>query len=113
MVSAKTGECCEDIFPSIINKLSPPKIGNKNSHFRARILDSWYDTYQGVICLIQIIDGTLRKGDRIKDYSTKNEYEINDLGLCLPIRKSVNVLSAGNVFIIFYFLLLFYRLVIL
>lgn len=107
MVSAKTGECCEEIFPLIINKLSPPKEGNKDNHFRARILDSWYDTYQGVICLIQLIDGTLHKGDRIKDYSTKSEYEVNDLGLCLPIRKSVNVLSAGNVYILYYSIIIY------
>lgn len=96
MVSAKTGECCEDIFPEIIKLLPPPK-GNRKNNFRARIIDSWYDEYQGVICLIQVVDGELHKGDIIKSYTNGKEFEIHDLGLCLPIRKPVKVLAAGHV----------------
>ena len=79
MVSAKTGAGVDQILPTIINRIPPPE-GDPQKPLRALVFDSWFDSYRGVIVLIRIMDGLLKKGDRIKFLSNNAEYEINELG---------------------------------
>ncbi|KAJ3275361.1 Translation factor guf1 mitochondrial [Terramyces sp. JEL0728] len=95
-ISAKTGLGVEALFPDIIENIPAP-IGDANAPFRALLFDTWYDKYAGVICLIAIKDGKLKKGDKIVSGYTKLSYEISDLGIMYPQRVSCEQLSAGQV----------------
>ena len=96
LVSAKTGEGVEEILPSIIKKIPPPE-GDPSKPLRALLFDSWFDSYRGVIILVRIIDGVLKKGNKIKFLSNNAEYEINELGVQTPKAKPMDQLSAGEV----------------
>ncbi len=96
MVSAKTGAGVDQILPTIINRIPPPE-GDPQKPLRALVFDSWFDSYRGVIVLIRIMDGLLKKGDRIKFLSNNAEYEINELGVHTPKTKPLSQLSAGEV----------------
>ncbi|KAJ3319978.1 Translation factor guf1 mitochondrial [Boothiomyces sp. JEL0866] len=95
-ISAKTGLGVDALFPDIIENIPAP-IGDTKAPFRALLFDTWYDKYAGVICLIAIKDGVLKKGDRIVSGYTKLNYEISDLGIMYPQRASCEQLSAGQV----------------
>jgi GTP-binding protein LepA len=96
LVSAKTGQGIEKILPTIIERIPPPQ-GNPSGPLKALIFDSWFDTYRGVIILVRIIDGTLKKGDRIKFLSNNAEYEITELGVHTPKPRPLQQLSTGEV----------------
>ena len=96
MVSAKTGEGVEQILPSIIKRIPPPE-GDLSKPLRALLFDSWFDSYRGVIILVRIMDGVLKKGDRIKFLSNSAVYEVNELGIHTPKVKPMDKLSAGEV----------------
>jgi elongation factor 4 len=95
-ISAKTGLGVDQILPSIIDRIPPPK-GSPEKPFRALLFDSWFDEYRGVICLIEIIDGKIKKGDKIVATSTEQSYEILDIGLMYPEPTSTDVLHTGQV----------------
>jgi elongation factor 4 len=95
-VSAKTGLGVYGLFQQIIDKIPPPQ-GSSQRPFRSLLFDTWYDRYAGVICLIAVKDGILKKGDRIVSGYTKQTYEVNDLGIMYPTRTSCEQLSAGQV----------------
>jgi elongation factor 4 len=95
-VSAKTGLGVEGLFQQIIQKIPAPQ-GSSQKPFRSLLFDTWYDRYAGVICLIAVKDGILKKGDRIVSGYTKQTYEVNDLGIMYPTRTSCEQLSAGQV----------------
>ncbi|MCK4761901.1 MAG: translation elongation factor 4, partial [Candidatus Aminicenantes bacterium] len=95
-VSAKTGQGVEEILPAILERIPPPE-GDVQAPLRALIFDSWFDSYRGVIILVRIIDGVLKKGDRIKFLSNNAEYEITELGVHTPKPKTLKNLSAGEV----------------
>ena len=95
-ISAKTGLGVQDIFGDIIEKIPAPS-GDTKAPFRALLFDTWYDRFAGVICLLAVKDGMVKKGDRIVSTYTKLSYEINDLGLMFPNMKSTESLCAGQV----------------
>lgn len=96
LVSAKTGLGIETIIPRIIEKIPPPE-GDPNLPLRALIFDSWFDSYRGVVILVRIIDGKLKKKDKIKFLSNQAEYEIDELGVHTPKVQPLDQLSAGEV----------------
>jgi GTP-binding protein LepA len=94
--SAKTGLGIEDVLEAVIAKVPPPK-GDRKAPLKALIFDSWYDSYRGVIVLFRIIDGTLKKGTKIKFFNTGREYLIETIGVNRPRPTLINELGAGEV----------------
>ena len=95
-VSAKTGNGVEQVINNLISLLPPPNGSNKNP-LSALLVDSWYDTYLGVMVLVRVVDGTLKKGERIKLLLSDNEYQIDKVGVFRPKPEEVNELQAGEV----------------
>ncbi len=95
-ISAKNNINIDKILDAIIDKIPPPN-GNKNKPLRALVIDSWYDNYRGVIFIIRIFDGELRKNDKIMMFSTKKTYEVEEIGIFTPKAKSVDILNNGSV----------------
>ncbi|WFS62063.1 translation elongation factor 4 [Pseudodesulfovibrio thermohalotolerans] len=96
MVSAKTGKNVEEVLDAVINLLPPPK-GDPQAPLKALIFDSWYDSYQGVVVLFRIIDGTLKKGKRIKIHSSGKVFEVTRLGAFMPEAKDLKEMGPGEV----------------
>ncbi len=96
LVSAKEGTGIEELLDAIVERIPPPK-GNLDDPLKALVFDSWYDNYLGVVFLVRVFDGTLRKGDRIMLMSTGKGYEVLKLGAFTPKPKEVESLSAGEV----------------
>jgi GTP-binding protein LepA len=96
LASAKTGEGVEDIIEEIIKDIPPPK-GDPNAPLKALIFDSWYDSYRGVIVLFRIIEGTIKKGTKIKFFNTGREYMVETLGVNRPRPTPIDSLSVGEV----------------
>ena len=96
LTSAKTGIGIEDVSEQIVAKIPAPK-GDKNAPLKALIFDSWYDSYRGVIVLFRIIEGTIKKGTKIKFFNTGREYLVETLGVNRPRPTPINILSVGEV----------------
>lgn len=96
-VSAKTGLNVQYLLPKIIETIPPPLKCNRDADFRAQIVDSWYDPYLGVIMLINVVDGTVKKGTRICSYRTGEKYEVKEVGIMYPDRKPFPKLVAGQI----------------
>jgi len=94
--SAKAGIGITDILETIIRKVPAP-IGDANAPLKALIFDSWYDSYQGVITLVRVIDGSLRKGDKIRLMATGKIHDIQKVGAFSPHPLELPQLSAGEV----------------
>ncbi|MEK6734634.1 MAG: translation elongation factor 4 [Pseudomonadota bacterium] len=94
--SAKSGIGIEEILEAIVNKLPAPK-GEPEAPLKALLIDSWYDSYLGVINLVRVIDGKISKGMKIKMLSTEAVYSLDDVGIFSPKRTSIGSLSAGEV----------------
>jgi GTP-binding protein LepA len=94
--SAKTGLGIEDILEAIVKKIPAPLTENTNP-LKAMLVDSWYDTYLGVIILVRVIDGKIKKGMKIRFMSNKTTYDIENVGVFTPKKKILNELSAGEV----------------
>ncbi|MDE5682330.1 MAG: translation elongation factor 4, partial [Mailhella sp.] len=95
-VSAKTGLNIDKVLEAIVEYLPAPK-GDLNAPLKALIFDSWYDSYQGVIVLFRIMDGKIKKGDKIRLMATGKEYEVIRLGVFSPTAKDLDELGAGEV----------------
>jgi translation factor GUF1, mitochondrial len=95
-ISGKTGLGVDTILPSIIDRVPCPS-GSADKPLKALLFDSWFDEYRGVICLIEVIDGTIKKGDNIMAASTGHAYEVLDIGLMYPEPTPTNVLYTGQV----------------
>jgi len=96
LASAKEGIGINEILESIV-KLVPPPEDTVSQKLRALIFDSYYDSYRGVIVYFRVMDGTLKKGDRIRLMASKKEYEIDEIGILCPTQKPVDELHAGEV----------------
>lgn len=94
--SAKTGLGVEDILEQIVQKVPPPQ-GNEEEPLQALIFDSWFDSYQGVIALVRIVNGTLKKGDEIFFIGTEKSSEVMQVGAFTPAPVALNSLTAGEV----------------
>ena len=94
--SGKTGEGIDDILESIIKNLPPPK-GNNESPLKCLLVDSWYDSYLGVVILVRVIDGSLRKGMKIKMMANNTEHIIEKVGVFTPKPKDVEKISSGEI----------------
>ena len=94
--SGKTGEGIIEILEAIVKDLPSPK-GEQSSKLKSLLVDSWYDSYLGVVILVRILDGKIKKGMKIKLMSTNKEYEIEKVGVFTPKAKDVGELSAGEI----------------
>ena len=94
--SAKTGMGIEEILEAIVAKIPAPK-GNPAGPLRAMIVDSWFDSYVGVVMLVRVVDGRLAKGERIKMMATGTMYNADNLGVFTPANEPRDSLEAGEV----------------
>ncbi len=95
-VSAKTGEGVADVLEAIVRRLPPPA-GDGDAPTRALLVDSWYDAYLGVIVLVRVIDGHLKKGQTIRMMASGAEYEIDEVGVFTPKKTPVAALGPGEI----------------
>jgi len=100
LASAKNGIGIEDILEAVVKKVPPPK-GDPAAPLRALIFDSWFDPYRGVIILARIVDGTVRKGQKIRLWSTDSLHEVDGVGFQSPKPVPCDELSAGEVGFLF------------
>ena len=94
--SAKTGMGIDEILEAVVAKVPPPK-GNKDAPLRAMIIDSWFDSYVGVVMLVRVVDGRLGKGERFKMMATNAVYNADNLGVFTPANEPRQSLEAGQV----------------
>ena len=95
-VSAKSGMGMEALLERLVRDIPPPK-GDPEAPLQALIIDSWFDNYLGVVSLVRIFDGTLKKGEKIRLKSTGRDWETGAIGIFTPKRKETGVLRAGEV----------------
>ncbi|MCG7393367.1 translation elongation factor 4 [Microvirga sp. ACRRW] len=95
-VSAKSGLNIEGVLEAIVTKLPPPK-GDPDAPLKALLVDSWYDAYLGVVVLVRIIDGTMKKGQTIKMMGTNASYSLDRVGVFNPKMTELSVLGPGEV----------------
>jgi GTP-binding protein LepA len=96
LASAKTGFGIDDIFSSIIKNIPPPA-GNRDAPLKALLIDSWFDSYRGVIILVRLFDGVIKIGTRIELMANQATYNVEEVGYLTPRQKKVDSLSAGEV----------------
>ena len=94
--SGKTGEGVEDILESIVSALPGPK-GLKKEKLKCLLVDSWYDTYLGVVILVRVIDGKITKNMKIRMMSTNQDYVVEKVGVFTPKPKDIDELNAGEI----------------
>ena len=95
-VSAKTGEGIEDIFSALIERLPQPK-SDVSELSKALLVDSWYDSYLGVVVLVRVITGELSKGQKIKMLGSNSSYTIDEVGIFTPKKIALKKLQAGEI----------------
>ena len=95
-ISAKTGVGVPDVLEAIIHRLPPPR-GDINKPLKALLVDSWYDPYLGVVVLVRIIDGEMKKGQRVKLMGTGGLYQIDRVGVSRPKKEMVASLGPGEI----------------
>ena len=95
-VSAKSGIGIDALLERLVRDIPPPK-GDPEAPLQALIIDSWFDNYLGVVSLVRLFDGTLRKGDKIRIKSTGRDWSATEVGIFTPLRKETNILRAGEV----------------
>ena len=95
-VSAKTGIGIPDVLEAIVTRLPAPS-GDRDAPLKAMLVDSWYDPYLGVVVLIRVIDGVIKKGDRIKMMATNATYGIDRLGVFRPQMDDIAELGPGEI----------------
>ena len=96
LASAKAGIGVDEVLEKIVTHIPGPK-GKQDAPLRALLFDSWYDSYRGVMCLVRIVDGEMRRGQRIKLMSTGRVYEVTEIGLFTPKPFAVDSLGVGEV----------------
>jgi GTP-binding protein LepA len=96
LASAKTGEGIEEILERVVEKVPPPK-GELDRPLRVLLLDSWYDSYRGVVCLVRVVDGVIRPRQKIRLMAAGRDYEVQNLGVFAPFPKDHPELGPGEV----------------
>ncbi|APF03490.1 TPA: translation elongation factor 4 [Legionella pneumophila] len=95
-VSAKSGLGVNDVLEALVADIPPPK-GDVHAPLQALIIDSWFDSYLGVVSLVRIVNGSIRKGDKMRVMSTGRAYEVDQVGIFTPKRTKLDALHAGEV----------------
>jgi GTP-binding protein LepA len=96
LVSAKAGIGVEDVLERVVRDLPAPQ-GDPDAPLKALLFDSWYDPYRGVVCMVRVVEGTLRDRDKILFMSSKRAYPVDELGVFTPKASPVGQLSVGEV----------------
>ncbi|MFO1100140.1 MAG: translation elongation factor 4 [Xanthobacteraceae bacterium] len=96
LISAKTGLNIEEVLEAIVTRLPPPK-GDPDAPLKALLVDSWYDSYLGVVVLVRIVDGAIRKGQRIRLMGTGAAYEVDRVGVFTPKMLDAEELGPGEI----------------
>jgi GTP-binding protein LepA len=96
LISAKTGENVPEVLEGIVTRLPPPR-GDREATLKALLVDSWYDSYLGVVVLLRIVDGVLKKGQRIRMMGTGAAYEVDRVGVFTPKMVDVGELGPGEI----------------
>lgn len=96
LTSAKTGIGVEEVLAAIVERVPPPKI-QKDKPLRALVFDSYFDPYLGIITYVRIVDGELKKGDKIRFMENKRTYEVTEIGVMKPDRQPRKTLVSGEV----------------
>ena len=96
LASAKNGIGIENILEAIVHRVPAPNY-DENAPLKALIFDSFFDDYRGVITYIKVLDGSIKKGDKIKIWSTEKELEVLEAGIFSPTMKSTDILTSGSV----------------
>jgi GTP-binding protein LepA len=94
--SAKTGIGISDILEAVVKRVPPPK-GDPTGAVRALIFDSWYDSYRGAVCMVRVVDGTLKKGQKVRFLATGRDYEITEMGVFNPHPMPLSEIGPGEV----------------
>ncbi len=95
-ISAKTGQNVPEVLEAIVTRLPAPK-GDPEAPLKALLVDSWYDSYLGVVVLVRIVDGSMRKGQRIRMMRTKASYDVDRVGVFTPKKLEVAELGPGEI----------------
>jgi len=95
-ISAKTGLGVPDVLEAIVKRLPAPETGPPDAPLKAMLVDSWYDPYLGVICLVRIIEGTLKKGMRVRLMGTGAAYPVDGVGVFRPKKENLDSLGPGE-----------------
>ena len=95
-VSAKTGQGVDEVLEAIVHRLPPPT-GDPDAPLQALVFDSWFDAYRGVIVLVRVMQGTMRKGQRIRFMSNGKPFEVESMGVLMPKPVEIGELIAGEV----------------
>ncbi len=96
-ISAKTGIGIPDVLEAIVKRLPPPREGDRDAPLKAMLVDSKYDAYLGVVVIVRIIDGVLKKGDRIRMVKTGGTYDVDRVGIYRPAMQNVDTLGPGEI----------------
>ncbi|ARO15129.1 GTP-binding protein LepA [Ketogulonicigenium robustum] len=96
LVSAKTGVGIHEVLEAIVHRLPAPK-GDRNAPLKAMLVDSWYDSYLGVVVLIRVMEGTIKKGDRIRMMATNAVYGVDRLAVLKPQMTDIAELGPGEI----------------
>ena len=96
-ISAKTGLNIDQVLEAIVTRLPPPKEGDPAKPLKAMLVDAWYDPYMGVVVLLRVIDGVLRRGSRVKMMATGAVYGVDRLGVFRPKAEDVSELGPGEI----------------
>ncbi|MHA6644239.1 translation elongation factor 4 [Mesorhizobium sp. A623] len=96
LISAKSGIGIPDVLEAIVNQLPPPREGDAKKPLKAMLVDSWYDAYLGVIVLVRVIDGVMKKGQTIRMMGTGAKYLVERTGVFTPARVAVDELGPGE-----------------
>jgi GTP-binding protein LepA len=95
-VSAKTGEGMVEVLESMVHGIPSPT-GDREAPFKALIVDSWFDNYLGIVSLVRVVDGSIKKGQKIKIMSSGNQHQVEQVGVFTPKREVRPEISAGEV----------------
>jgi GTP-binding protein LepA len=96
-ISAKTGLGIPDVLEAIVTRLPAPHAGDPNAPLKALLVDSWYDAYLGVICLVRVIEGTLKKGMRVRMMAAGASYQVDGVGVFRPKKEELPALGPGEI----------------
>lgn len=96
LVSAKTGKNVSSVLPAVVERIPAP-VGDATKPLRILLVDSWYDTFRGVICLIRVFDGQVKPGDSVVSLITGHKYTVGEVGVQYPGAVPQKVLRAGQV----------------